>query len=397
MSTGKIKTLFSDKEKTEALFPRTKTSAVSNSEGKGLDAILENLPYFSDTDSSNVANAPLNADTLGGHPASDFALAHDVKNMTYEDVGAAPAGDYATESFVTNKIAEAQLSGGGSGEDIDLSGYATKDDLNKIDYPVDSVNGKAGVVQLTATDVGARPNNWLPTLDDIGAVAKSDYKKITINIPANSGVTIYPAGSSSPGHFCGLIFCSGWQSGLSAMYAYGGYHGPFNSIMPLRDCDKISIGTSTTENAFVLFNHSAGNGITVSVFEFVADATPTYKTGVGNVTSVVEWSNPPMLPSVEYRTTERLNGKPVYCKYVDGGYLPNAGSKIYTIAENARPFHVFGPSIMTVNFGGNIPLTLQDANVISCFVNGNTVQISCGGDRSSIPFYFVVKYTKTTD
>lgn len=33
---------------------------------------------------------------------------------------------YATETFVTTKIAEAQL----SGEEVDLSGYATKDDLN---------------------------------------------------------------------------------------------------------------------------------------------------------------------------------------------------------------------------------------------------------------------------
>ena len=33
---------------------------------------------------------------------------------------------YATETFVTNKIAEAQL----AGEEVDLSGYATKDDLN---------------------------------------------------------------------------------------------------------------------------------------------------------------------------------------------------------------------------------------------------------------------------
>ena len=34
---------------------------------------------------------------------------------------------FATENFVTNKIAEAELSGG----DVDLSGYATKDELNK--------------------------------------------------------------------------------------------------------------------------------------------------------------------------------------------------------------------------------------------------------------------------
>ena len=43
MATGKIKTLYSDKEKTEALFPRTKTSAVSDNEGRGLDAILEDI------------------------------------------------------------------------------------------------------------------------------------------------------------------------------------------------------------------------------------------------------------------------------------------------------------------------------------------------------------------
>lgn len=41
--TGKIKTLFSDVAKTEALFPRTKTSAVSDDNGVGLDVILENV------------------------------------------------------------------------------------------------------------------------------------------------------------------------------------------------------------------------------------------------------------------------------------------------------------------------------------------------------------------
>ena len=43
---------------------------------------------------------------------------------------------YATETFVTNKIAEASLSGG----EVDLSGYATKDDLTS---KVDKVEGKS--------------------------------------------------------------------------------------------------------------------------------------------------------------------------------------------------------------------------------------------------------------
>ena len=37
------------------------------------------------------------------------------------------------------------------------------------------------------------------------------------------------------------------------------------------------------------------------------------------VDSETEWLNPPLLPGIEYRTTERYNGKPVYVKMVDIG------------------------------------------------------------------------------
>ena len=86
----------------------------------------------------------INADTLGGFPADEYTLKshvyekideininsyatkEEVNALTYEDIGAAPAGD-----------------------------YATKDDLNAIDFPIDSVNGKTGIVELVAEDVGA--------------------------------------------------------------------------------------------------------------------------------------------------------------------------------------------------------------------------------------------------
>ncbi len=123
--------------------------------------------------------------------------------------------DYATKEFVTNKIAEAEL----GGEEVDLSGYAQKSELpTKVsqlqndagyltsvpdeyaktadiptkpsdigaqpegDYalrseipsvPVKSVNGKTGAVSLTATDVKARPDSWMPTASDVGALPSS--------------------------------------------------------------------------------------------------------------------------------------------------------------------------------------------------------------------------------
>lgn len=53
--------------------------------------------------------SPINADTLGGRPAAE----------------------YATENYVSIKIAEAQLGGGSNdSSSIDLTGFATKDDLN---------------------------------------------------------------------------------------------------------------------------------------------------------------------------------------------------------------------------------------------------------------------------
>ena len=39
--TGKIKTLFADNAKTQALFPRTVTSAITNDAGVSLDTLLE--------------------------------------------------------------------------------------------------------------------------------------------------------------------------------------------------------------------------------------------------------------------------------------------------------------------------------------------------------------------
>lgn len=57
MATGKIKTLYSDKEKTEALFPRTKTNAISDENGVGLDALLDRIE-------SQVTYTAMMTDTL---------------------------------------------------------------------------------------------------------------------------------------------------------------------------------------------------------------------------------------------------------------------------------------------------------------------------------------------
>lgn len=44
-----------------------------------------------------------------------------------------------------------------------------------------------------------------------------------------------------------------------------------------------------------------------------------------------EWENPPMTPGVEYRTTERYNGKPVYVKYVSAACNQADGSSVVDV------------------------------------------------------------------
>jgi hypothetical protein len=56
-----------------------------------------------------------------------------------------------------------------------------------------------------------------------------------------------------------------------------------------------------------------------------------------------EWVNPPMIPGVEYRTTERYNGQPVYTKLLDCGALPNASRKeVAHGISNCTPLSYYG-------------------------------------------------------
>lgn len=52
--------------------------------------------------------------------------------------------------------------------------------------------------------------------------------------------------------------------------------------------------------------------------------------------SVWECENPPLQLEVEYRTTKRYQGKPIYAKLVNYGTLPGVSSSYVTIAEDVE-------------------------------------------------------------
>lgn len=105
-----------------------------------------------------------------------------------------------------------------------------------------------------------------------------------------------------------------------------------------------------------------------------------------------EWVNPPMQLGIEYRTTERYLGKPVYVKVVDCGNLPASGLKnIAHGIANCKPIHVYGE----MSNGNTLPYAVGTNYYISA--DRGYIQIYVTGDLSDQTVKATIKYTKTTD
>lgn len=107
-----------------------------------------------------------------------------------------------------------------------------------------------------------------------------------------------------------------------------------------------------------------------------------------------EYINPPMQLGVEYRTTERYLGKPVYAQIVNFGALPNADRKLlnHNIQNISSVIAVYGQAqdqALTVGaFSGQITAINAD----------NThIMIATSGNISNYSAYVAVKYIKTID
>lgn len=163
---------------------------------------------------------------------------------------------------------------------------------------------------------------------------------------------------------------------------------------------KLEIGTQQT------FVHKQANGI------YVLNSVPTvaeqlaicnkYDPETGKLLG--GWDHPPMLLGVEYRTTERYLGKPVYVKAFNVSSLPNNGNISVNIATNSdgsadetiRAITAYG---VTSN-GSSIPawaLARDPSKKIYLQLYLWIVFLDTTFDASGESATIVVKYTKTTD
>lgn len=112
----------------------------------------------------------------------------------------------------------------------------------------------------------------------------------------------------------------------------------------------------------------------------------------------LEYIDPPMALGVEYRTTERYLGKPVYVKVVDCGACPANGYKdvIYGTTGIVLPIRCEGT--WSYSSRSTIPFESSNEDQLHIGALGGAIRIKTGGkDFSSYTCIATVWYAKTTD
>ena len=176
----------------------------------------------------------------------------------------------------------------------------------------------------------------------------------------------------------GIVFVDGMQSSGSTFVSSNG-----QAIIPVKIYGIRNVSSS----------NPVGNGTT----ESINHPGCFYRM----VNGVQEWLNPPMELGVEYKTTERYMGKPVYYKAIDCGAGPNNTSK--TVSHGiSNVEYIDVPCSYMRNSSGTITGCGSADNQITqkyrcVLADGTNVVVAANDNRSEYAFSAVLRYTKTTD
>ena len=107
----------------------------------------------------------------------------------------------------------------------------------------------------------------------------------------------------------------------------------------------------------------------------------------------LEWINPSMQIGVEYRTTERHNGKPVYKKAVNTGALSAGTSK--SVAHGVQDIGLRLSALYGLNNDGDN--LVGNPGITGILVDGSNITITTAAGFSTSNSWVVIAYTKTTD
>lgn len=110
-----------------------------------------------------------------------------------------------------------------------------------------------------------------------------------------------------------------------------------------------------------------------------------------------EWENPPVQLGVEYRTTERWLGNPVYTKLIDCGSLPDNGAEKQVQTNISGISHVIRCAGISSG-GSTLPLDRDGYGTVSIMATPTEIILRAGTDNASLgswlSAYCQIWYTK---
>lgn len=117
-----------------------------------------------------------------------------------------------------------------------------------------------------------------------------------------------------------------------------------------------------------------------------------------NVWKPLEWQNPPMLLGVEYRTTERCKGKPVYAKRIE--FTPTSAFTANSTLYILHGISDFSELVRVTGKSGTYPIPyFSQPNSLTAFkqiTNANIIIDTTIG-WGTLSWQIDLYYTKTTD
>lgn len=218
--------------------------------------------------------------TVEANPAAGAERSEDYYNPTVSDIEAEVRAIMVEIQGIGDAVGAAEAAAASAAESART---AAADAVAGAQQVVDSITpesigARPATWTPTAADVGARPNTWTPSAADVGA-APAGY---------GLGEKCITVSSWDDATKSGFYHCEGW-SGYVTAHAGG-------------DISQECFGQMS--------------GKMYKRFRWYCDGS--WKEW--------EWVAPPMHPGVEYRTTERWQGKPVYKQVLAAGALPASGS-----------------------------------------------------------------------
>lgn len=281
---------------------------------------------------------------------------------------------------------------------------------------IDDLLGKAG----SAT--GAVRYDAAQTLTDsqkqqartnIGAVKSTFLGNISRNQIYKIGYFFAGPGSSNRGAVTLRVCDASSYGSENYMLAFLGgtvcaaeYHGIFEPDLVSKIFVYSDPSTTGAAKKYIIFATAPNYGDWVAVYtdhehsftrDFV-DVTDTFSALVDGLDKVweseYEYANPPMQLGIEYRTTERYLGKPVYVKVVDCGKFPAPGtSKLVAHGiSNCTPVTVTAQmsNSNTVPYVGHYTIGVDSTAITLASVSGVS-------DLSAHNTVATMRYIKTTD